>query len=123
MHTCHLNSDAAGLPVYFLSVKRLRERAVAALGAIALCPLLCSQQSGLGTSVITAHVKGPDQINLTWAAVADPGYGYLVEIQSATDTRFTDWTELEPIPRARGYTCDSTIVARGARCNISDPAG
>ncbi|MCX6628814.1 MAG: tetratricopeptide repeat protein, partial [Candidatus Solibacter sp.] len=66
---------------------------------------------------------GPDQINLTWPAVADPGYGYLVEIRSAGDTRFTAWTELEPIPRAGGYTCDSSIVVRGASCNISDPTG
>ena len=73
--------------------------------------------------MIAAHVKGPDQINLTWAAVTDPGYGYLVEIQSPGDSRFTAWTELEPIPRAGGYTCDSSIVARGARCNISDPTG
>ena len=72
---------------------------------------------------IAAHVKGPDQINLTWPAVADPGYGYLVEIQSAGDNRYTAWTELEPIPRASGYVCDSSIVARGARCNISDPNG
>ena len=86
-------------------------------------PSVCAQPAGLGTPVIAAHVKGPNQINLTWAAVTDPGYGYLVEIQSAGDNRYTAWTELEPIPRAGGYTCDSSIVARGARCNISDPTG
>ena len=83
----------------------------------------CLRNRRLGTPVIAAHVKGPNQINLTWAAVTDPGYGYLVEIQSAGDSRYTAWTELEPIPRAGGYTCDSSIVARGARCNISDPTG
>jgi len=85
--------------------------------------MLCAQEPGLGAPAIAAHVKGPDQINLTWPAVADPGYGYLVEIRSASDSRFTAWTELEPIPRAGGYTCDSSIVARGARCNLSDPTG
>jgi tetratricopeptide (TPR) repeat protein len=94
-----------------------------ATGTGALCPPLCAQEPGLGTPVIAAHVKGPDQINLTWPAVADPGYGYLVEIRSPGDSRFAAWTELEPIPRAGGYTCDSSIVARGARCNISDPTG
>ena len=88
-----------------------------------VCRLICAQPAGLGAPVIAAHVKGPNQINLTWAAVTDPGYGYLVEIQSAGDSRYAAWTELEPIPRAGGYTCDSSIVARGARCNISDPAG
>jgi tetratricopeptide (TPR) repeat protein len=93
------------------------------MGCGTLCPPLCAQEPGLGAPEIAAHVKGPDQINLTWSAVVDPGYGYLVEIQSAGDSRFTAWTELEPIPRAGGYTCDPSIVARGARCNISDPTG
>jgi tetratricopeptide (TPR) repeat protein len=126
-------------------VERSPQRVGAALGAIAwgaitwgaikwiaitwvagcgvLCPLLCAQEPALGAPAIAAHVKGPDQINLTWPAVADPGYGYLVEIQSAGDSRFSAWTELEPIPRAGGYTCDSSIVSRGARCNLSDPTG
>ncbi len=89
----------------------------------ALSPRLCAQETALASPAITAHVKGPDQINLTWAALEDPGYGYLVEIRSPGDNRFKDWTELEPIPRAAGYTCDNTIVARGGRCNISDPNG
>ena len=67
--------------------------------------------------------KGPDQINLTWPAVPNPGYGYLVEIQSAGDSRHTSWQELQPIPAAGGYTCDNSIVLRNGRCNISDPAG
>jgi tetratricopeptide (TPR) repeat protein len=88
-----------------------------------VCPLIWAQSPALGTPVIAAHAKGPNQINLTWPAVADAGYGYLVEIQSSGDNRYSTWTELEPIPRASGYTCDGSIVARGARCNISDPAG
>ena len=88
-----------------------------------LSPRLCAQEPGLAPPTIAAHVKGPDQINLTWAALADPGYGYLVEIRSPGDDRFKDWTELEPIPRASGYTCDNSIVVRGGRCNISDPNG
>jgi tetratricopeptide (TPR) repeat protein len=111
-------------------VKRFTERVAAAIGAAAwligcgaLCPAAGAQESGLGAPEIAAHAKGPDQINLTWPAAADPGYGYLVEIQSAADERYTAWTELEPIRRAGGYTCDSGIVVRDARCNISDPAG
>jgi hypothetical protein len=72
---------------------------------------------------ITAHVKGPDQVNLTWAAAADPGYGYLVEVQADADGRYTAWTELQPIPTAAGYICDSTVVHRGGRCIVSDPGG
>ena len=41
----------------------------------------------------------------------------------AGDSRYASWTELQPIPRAGGYTCDSRIVARGARCDVSDPPG
>lgn len=100
---------------------------VAALLAVVACaahhPLLRGQQPTLATPVLAAHVKGPNQINLSWQAAGDPGYGYLVEIQSPADSRFSNWTELEPIPRAAGYTCDSSIVARGARCGISDPEG
>src|SRR5450432_3699068 len=111
-------------------MKRSSERLVAALGALvsvagcgALCPMLCAQEPGLLAPVIAAQVKGPDQINLTWPAVADPGYGYLVEVQSQGDSRYIAWSELEPIPRAGGYTCDSSVLARGARCSISDPTG
>src|SRR5882757_361395 len=55
---------------------------------------------------ITATAKGPNQINLTWPPVASPGYGYLVEIQSDGDSRYTSWTELDPMPTAGGFTCD-----------------
>jgi hypothetical protein len=72
---------------------------------------------------ITATSKGPDQINLTWSAVSNPGYGYLVEIQSAGDGRYSNWTELQPIPTAGGYSCANTVVWNGGSCNISDPLG
>ena len=72
---------------------------------------------------LAAHVKGPDQINLTWSAAADAGYGYLVEARSDADSRYAAWTELQPIRDAGGYVCDSTIVFRGGRCIVSDPAG
>lgn len=62
--------------------------------------------AGLSRPSLSATVKGPNQINLTWGAVPDPGYGYLVEIQSAGDTRYTAWTELQPVPSASGYTDD-----------------
>jgi tetratricopeptide (TPR) repeat protein len=93
------------------------------MGFGVLCPPAGAQGAGLGAPEIAARAKGPDQINLTWRAAADPGYGYLVEVQSAGDRRYTAWTELEPIPRAGGYTCDSSIVVRDGRCNISDPGG
>jgi len=48
--------------------------------------------------VITATAKGPNQINLTWPAVTNPGWGYKVEIQSDGDSRYSSWTEL-PITR------------------------
>src|SRR5882724_9262940 len=74
-------------------------------------------------AVIAAQAKGPDQINLTWSAVPDAGYGYMVEVQSASDARYATWTPLQPIPTAGGYTCDSTVVFRNGRCTVSDPAG
>src|SRR5438105_12706028 len=67
--------------------------------------------------------KGPDQINLSWPSAANPGYGYLIEIQSAADDRYNSWAELQPVPTASGYTCNNTIVIKGGTCNISDPAG
>ena len=97
-------------------------RTIGFLAALAACAW---SQAGpqLGVPVVSAQPKGPNQINLTWPAVSDPGYGYLVEIQSAADARYTAWTELEPIPRAGGYTCDSSVFARGGRCNVSDEPG
>jgi hypothetical protein len=84
---------------------------------------LLAQAPPLGVPAITATVKGPNQINLTWRAVSNPGYGYLVEIQSAGDSRYASWQELRPIPSAAGYQCDNTVRIRNGACNISDPAG
>ena len=116
-----------GLPVYFLSGKRREEiqtqesrrRSEHCVGL----PAASRPGSGAGNAGIAAHVKGPNQINLTWAAVADPGYGYLVEIQSADDSRFRAWTEMEPMPRAGGYTCDPNILARGRALRHERPGG
>ena len=80
-------------------------------------------QAPPGVPAITATAKGPTQINLTWQAVPDPGYGYLVEIQSLGDNRYSAWQELKPIPAAAGYQCDSTLHVRNGYCKISDPAG
>ena len=77
----------------------------------------------LGVPTIVATAKGPDQINLTWSGISSPGYGYLIEIQSTSDNRYSSWTELQPIPTASGYTCDNTVIHNGGSCNISDPAG
>src|SRR5215475_15460838 len=70
-------------------------------------PSLLGQALSLGTPSIAATVKGPNQINLTWPPISNPGYGYLVEIQSAKDARYSAWTEIQPIPSAGGYTCDN----------------
>src|ERR1043165_2288960 len=72
---------------------------------------------------IAGKAKGPNQINLTWSAAKGDIYGYLVEIRSTGDPRYANWTELQPIPKAGGYTCDSNVVFRGGRCAISDPQG
>ena len=95
--------------------RRARYYVVALSGAMVLCPMVCAQAAGLEAPVIAAHVKGPDQINLTWGAVTDPGYGYLVEgPQSTGDSRYTTWTELEPIPRRRLYVRQQHCGARSA---------
>jgi hypothetical protein len=85
--------------------------------------LLRAQDRPLEAPVVTATVKGPSQINLTWPAVSNAGYGYLVEIQSAGESRYSAWTELQPIPTASGYSCNGTIIHNGGSCNISDPSG
>jgi hypothetical protein len=72
---------------------------------------------------ITASAKGPNQINLMWLPVMNPVDGYLVEIQSDADSRYTTFTEMQPIARAGGYTCNPSVQRNGASCNISDPSG
>lgn len=68
--------------------------------------------------------KGPNQINLTWSAQPNPGYGYIVEVKSAGDSRYTNWTIYQPIPTASGYTCDPSAVWQGVTgCNVSDAGG
>ena len=89
---------------------------------LGLCPRL-EGQTTFGVPAIEGLAKGPDQINLVWAAISNPGYGYLVEIQSSADTRYSAWQEMKPIPPAGGYQCDNTFQINGAYCNISDPTG
>src|SRR6185295_2821944 len=72
---------------------------------------------------IIAIAKGPNQINLVWPTLQGRHDGYLVEIKSSGDDRYLEWTELQPIAKAGGYTCDSSIVYRGGTCKISDPTG
>jgi len=72
---------------------------------------------------IMAINKGPNQVNLSWSGVPNPGYGYLIEVQSDADSRYSSYTELQPIPPAGGYTCNPSVVENGATCNISDPRG
>ncbi len=95
----------------------------------ALFFLLCGPILALAQPTITATAKGPNQINLTWAAISGNFYGYVVEIQSATDSRYASYTELAPIATASGYTCDPALLWGGssnvstAGCNISDTIG
>ena len=107
------------------SARAIRSTALVILASwvTGFAPWSRAQTPPLGVPSITAATKGPDQINLAWPAVSNPGYGYLVEIQSDADSRFSSWQELKPVPRASGYTCDSTVTIRGATCSISDPAG
>ncbi|HEV3329369.1 MAG TPA: hypothetical protein VG096_00200 [Bryobacteraceae bacterium] len=88
-----------------------------------ITPELLGQSSSLQPPTIIATAKGPNQINLSWSPAANAGYGYLVEIQSASDTRYSLWTELKPVPAAGGYVCSSTVVLNGAVCTTSDPTG
>jgi len=93
--------------------------------SLLLCCLgsLPAQAPPLGVPAIAATAKGPNQVNLTWRAASNSGYGYLVEIQSDADNRYASWQELRPIPEAGGYQCDNTIRIRNGVCNISDPTG
>ena len=93
------------------------------LACAAYATLLCAQTEPAAAPVIAAHTKGPDQINLTWSAAPDPGYGYVIEAQSSFDARYASWTEMQPIPTASGYICDSTVIFRNGRCTVSDPTG
>jgi len=98
-------------------------RLLAATALLSCAGWLRAQDGTLDPPVVTATVKGPNQVNLTWAAVPNAGYGYLVEIQSAGEPRYSAWTELQPIPTGAGYTCNPKIIHSGASCNISDPSG
>lgn len=85
--------------------------------------LLHGQTRPEGALSIAAAAKGPNQINLTWRGILNPVDGYLVEIQSDADSRYSSYTELQPIPKAGGYTCNPSVQRNGASCNISDPSG
>src|SRR5215471_3292642 len=82
-----------------------------------------AQTAPFPAPIVAATAKGPNQINLTWKATTNPGYGYLVEIQSNLDSRYASWRELRPIPDAAGYRCDGTVVIRDGKCTTSDPSG
>lgn len=124
--TCPL-ADSAGKYTQALSVTpgfnaRTNPRVLAALqDTPSVLPLRPSRPA----FTLTATPKGPNQINLTWNAQLGGSYGYLVEIQSSGDARYTAFTELKPIPPAAGYVCDPNAnwAGRGTGCTISDPAG
>jgi hypothetical protein len=120
----------AGAGAIFLGMHKANIRTHARTGRTVLIvvlywagSLLHGQARPEGALSIAAAAKGPNQINLTWLGVLNPVDGYLVEIQSNADTRYSSFTELQPIPRAGGYTCNTSVQHNGASCNISDPAG
>jgi len=82
------------------------------------CVAAISTQAQLTAPTISAAAKSSDQINLTWSAASAPGYGYLVEIQSAGDSRYSSFTQLQSIPSATGYTHSA-----GNACTTDDPTG
>src|SRR5947209_7552184 len=84
-------------------------------------PVTSGRTSIGATASVGATAKGPNQINLTWPPAPSPGYGYIVEIQSGDDPRYSEFTELQPVATASGYTCDPSVSWHGvAGCNISD---
>lgn len=91
--------------------------------------LLLTLSAAYAQPTVTATAKGPNQINLTWAAASGSFYGYLVEVQSSGDSRYASYVELAPIATASGYTCDPALPWGGGSnvsftgCNISDAIG
>ncbi len=73
------------------------------LGLAAVLLLAVIPAWGLDVPAVTAAAKGPNQINLTWGAVSSPGYGYRVEIQSYSDTRYSSWTDISTTQNGRNY--------------------
>src|ERR1700682_4606193 len=69
------------------------KKAILAFSALYWAASLLNAQAALS---ITAASKGPNQINLTWLPVLNPGDGYLVEIQSDADNRYSSYTEMQP---------------------------
>lgn len=57
----------------------------------------------MDSPTISATAKGPNQINLTWGAIANPGWGYLVEIQSDADSRYASYTQLTATKNGRAW--------------------
>ncbi len=85
-----------------------------------------TSDSSVASMTVTAVPKGPNQINLTWTAASNPGYGYVPEIQSDTDSRYSSFTAMPAIPAATGYTCDPAVFwprTNTDGCNLSDPTG
>jgi parallel beta-helix repeat protein len=76
---------------------------ISVFSIIIMTLLVYGNPLALDTPVITAIAKGPNQINLTWSAVTNPGWGYKVEIQSDNDSRYSSWTELPITRNGRNY--------------------
>jgi hypothetical protein len=66
--------------------------------------------------IVTATPVGPNHIDLTWAAASNPGYGYLVEIQSPGDSRYSSYTQYRFTPNASGDAGDQNTDPTCAFC-------
>jgi hypothetical protein len=79
-----------------------------------------------GSPIVTAVSKGPNQVNLSWTSPSGSFYGYIIEIQSDGDSRYSSFAEYKSIPIASGYSCTSSasyVSVGNTGCAISDPSG
>jgi hypothetical protein len=83
--------------------------AVAAFANLAVAELRLyrSDEKGWGMVIPFAVTtpKGPNQINLKWDR-PNASHRYIIEVQSAEGKHCRAYTELQPVLRACGYTCD-----------------
>jgi hypothetical protein len=84
--------------------------------------VLATTALALDAPTITATAKGPNQINLAWGPVDEPGWGYKVEIQSDGDSRYVTWTDItESAIFGRNYL--PYWITEGHYLDVSDGTG
>lgn len=81
---------------FFPKIPKMKKyfQALFLLVMIVFFPGIHASSRDLDAPIITATAKGPNQINLTWSAVANSGWGYEIWIQSDGDSRYTTYTKL-----------------------------